>query len=385
VKHDTYDILQAAKADAPPMRHSVDDFVAGGRRLQGRRRAAWATGAAAAAVVAVAAAVVLPQVAAQPNGASVPAAASLPAAPLRPFVQPEAWVDSSLTGYTVGEFRVTDPVLVTPGYQQASIFKGDAHQKVELADGTVKTYPWGAALTVYRKGVYDPARFSSATPVTVNGRHGLFADDVPYVNVVEPKDPKRAAQLPDKEPSLAWQYADDSWAVISSQTDVSSQEMIKIASGLTSGAPKPAKLAFKASYLPAGYTLTSAGIAPEYAFGGPPQSFARFVKGQQPYTRLTEPVAGDRSTARSITFSLIPTWFSKYSAPKSGPATAPFCKERNLCYRATDDGKHQIQVTGSGDESDAELIRILKGLTFADFDDTSSWFDVTAAAPAIAK
>src|SRR5262245_54062840 len=84
MSQDLYELLQAAKADAPPMRRTVEDIIADGRRRQGRRRLAWASGASAVLAAVVAASVAVPQLAASPRQQGAAGLAPITAASVGP-------------------------------------------------------------------------------------------------------------------------------------------------------------------------------------------------------------------------------------------------------------------------------------------------------------
>ncbi len=84
-------------------------------------------------------------------------------------------------GYTAGELKVSEPMLVTPGYQEAWIRR--PYELVELEDDNgevIDSRPgYDALLTVYRPGVYDPERYLGQERITVRGRDGFWAENVP--------------------------------------------------------------------------------------------------------------------------------------------------------------------------------------------------------------
>jgi hypothetical protein len=389
--NDVRELFEAVQASAPPLRHTVDDVVAGGRRVRRRRRAVWATGAGtAAAVVAVAVAVAVPQIFTGGGGRTLtPAAPRLPAAattaPVEaaPVQYPQAPWDFTLTGYQVGPFAVSDAVHVTPGYQQAAVVKDGFSNQFEDSKHVVRTYTMAqAVITVYRPGAFKPDNFKAGTAVTVNGRPGLQGD-VGYLKSDKSDVEQRA---------LAWQYADGAWAVLSApaSTDAATpkaepvqgmtrQQMIDVASGLRSGPPKTATLPYTVGHLPSGYKLTAVGPRGEYPFGaGIGISWARYTKDVSSYTGLTEPVISIYQQSWGIRLSVGPAWDSNYP-PAAGDKAS--CPESGLCYRTLPGGTFKVQAEGGG-ESDAELKRVLDGLTFADPTKPETWPAVTTAVPA---
>ncbi|HZN70619.1 MAG TPA: hypothetical protein VFC00_02890, partial [Micromonosporaceae bacterium] len=169
--HDVREILQMAKAGAPPARYSVDDIVAAGRRRRrraiGQRLGGAGVVAAAMATVTVLATVNL----ALPgdDGMTVPV---LPAANSPSPTTPPASPPFTFTfgGYQVDEYRVLPPDEVTLVYQTAGV----------LRDGTAArgkpSSQYVATLTVYQPRMFDPEQFPAGTRLTVRGRDAFQAN-----------------------------------------------------------------------------------------------------------------------------------------------------------------------------------------------------------------
>jgi hypothetical protein len=140
------------------------------------------------------------------------------------------------------------------------------------------------------------------------------------------------------------------------------------------------RVGFGLGYVPKGFELAAAGEA-ESGLGVPldGQSFVRLLNGDFPYRGLTEPpidsfVVRDRQLP-TIQLTMYPSWWSDHSRPSA----RPFCAEAGLCYRSTDDGKFVVELNSGGAVTDAQAIRILEQLTFADPTDRATWFDATEA------
>ena len=401
MKLELSEMLKEAKADAPPPRYNVDDAVAAGRKLQVKRRAAWSGGAAAAAVVAVAAAVAVPQMVTRdsaPNPAAPPAAAA-PSKP-QPFVYPESPWEYGFKGYTVGKYKVSDPFLVTANFQQATIRIGDELE--EVYDGSAASSPKtpknpkgvpgkddlkvaysapgsSLLLTVYRPGAFDPKLFEGGAKVSVDGKSGLYKDNVPI----------DGEGGPDGQGGLAWQYEDDAWAAIytTRPNDVAKKDFVKIAEGLTGTKAYPATVVTKLSYLPAGYRLTSGGRSSDWPNGNP--SFQttnlRLVTGDgEAAGKVTTPVFDNEdSKVQDIRINVYRIDFSERRPPKGTDQDAAYCNSgnSNLCYRLLPGGKWQAEIEGSGAESASELKQVLDGVQFADVEKPSSWYPIESATP----
>ncbi|MCA2214635.1 hypothetical protein [Jidongwangia harbinensis] len=411
MQHDLYDLLQAAKSDAPPARYTVDDAVAAGRRRQGRRRVALTGAASFAVVAAVAGAVVLPQALAgrtpgRPDVAAATGATTKAAADV-PFTYPAGDFQFGFRGYTVGKYRVTDPVLVAPNFQQADIRVGNETETMYGSDsaadekatedkkngrpfksGERKASPddvtgpkFALKLTVYRPKAFSPERFRTfkAEPVTVAGRPGYFSTDMPI-----DRDPSGGEGL--KWPALAWQYADDAWAVIDNVTpdQHGKRDLMSIAAGLRGADAYPASIVFETTYLPEGYRLASGGRGADWPNGGGWAQITgtRYVHGAGSAAGTTTmPVLDpEDSTERDLRINVYDRkWATNSQPPKGQPEDAVWCNSGNaqLCYRLLPGGKYVAEVQGSGQESTADLRKVMAGLRFADVDDPAAWFPMT--------
>ncbi|MGI5246759.1 hypothetical protein [Dactylosporangium sp. CA-139066] len=370
------DLLQQARADAlaaaPPMRSDVDQVVKAGRSRAVRGRLLRA-GAGAGTAVAVAAALALPH-AFGGAPAQTPAAGAAPATAAA-LSYPQGTFAYGFRGYTAGVFTVSAPILVTPGYQEAYVRRGDEMETMYdgSAPGSVASSVPGysALLTVYRPGAFQATRFSGAQAVSVNGRPGLYSPSVHY-------------QPGDTSPStgaLAWQYADNAWATVASVTPdgYSKAEFVQIAAGLTAAPATTPKTPVKLTWTPPGYGLTSVGATDDYPNGGPYMvSSQRLIKTRPAYTGLTATV--DASAAGSPTFrvGVFPVAYANSS--KAHPGTASYCNSGNadLCYRMTPDGKYQIELHSSGGLSQADLRHVLDSAQVADPANPQSWFPISA-------
>jgi hypothetical protein len=386
---------EAAGAGDPPMRHSTDDFVAGGRRRQTRRRLTWAT-SAATAVLGVAAATVVPQMIAGEKDAPVSDQAVM--------LYPVTAFGYTLTGYTVGDIEISDPVNVTPGYQQSRIRRSGETSRYERGDGTFEQVPVSrSVLTVYRAGVFNPVRFQDGEQVPVGTATGLYSAG---------------------EAALAWPYDPGAWAVIRSALGhLGRADMIRVAEAMRTGRSRPAALPWRMTYLPAGYHLSSMGTAADDELVGNhlQQGDARFTREPEEYSDLTQPLIGDGLA--NLRVQVYPRWvgesrmaghdwLSGPSGEPSGtpsywptfepsmwpshpgsadpsyaltPGVDPFCVPgRSICFRGTADGAYVIEATATA-ESGAELKQVLRGMRLDDPGDETTWSDLGDALPATGR
>jgi hypothetical protein len=379
------DLLQQARSDAlseaPPMSRGVEDFVTEGRRRRSRHRLLQGGGAAALTAAAVFAAVALPHAFGPDAPSGAPAAVGATgASAARAEGYPQAPWTYGFGGYKVGEFTVTAPEHITPGYQEMYVRRGDEVSNL-YGDGNkvVASSPlYSANITVYRTAVFQPSRFAQAEHLTVNGRPGLFVASLKYT---EDSD-----LLPGV--ALAWQYADNSWAVASSVVsgEYNKEELLKLASGFAPAATAAATVAIKTSYVPAGYRLTSAGRTDDFPSGASYMaSSLRLIKTQPSYSALTEPVDASTGHGPTLRIALYPVEFTDTTHQKPGGSSSCNAGNANLCYRMSADGKYLAEVYADGGSiAQSELTRTLDGLQFADPKQPSTWFPVTEAVPASA-
>ncbi|GAA2567012.1 hypothetical protein GCM10010435_45720 [Winogradskya consettensis] len=380
MKHELSDMLQDAKSDAPAPRYTVEDALAAGQKRQRQRRALWAVSGSAAVVLAVAGVAAIPQLLpsnekGSPAPAAAPVTAGKPAAP-KAFAYPADAFTGNIESYKVGKLTVSDTVLVTPGYQVASVLgAGEGTKTIDLKGKSHSSPNQLGSLVTYAKDAFDPKVAEKGTAQSVGSHSGYFV-----AGEKEGTDPKKGASY--SETTLSWEYADDSWAVISvsGAAKVTAADLAKLGAGLNAGPTEPTKVNFKLGYVPEGYTLSAAGrtddglTAPMVG-----KSYVRLLKGDFPYKNLTDTVidpyaVGDQQLP-VLSFTVYPAWEQKYEAP----GKTPYCPQDSICYRYTDDGKYFIEASGGGFVSDDELRKVLNNVTFANVEDSATWFDATSA------
>ncbi|BCJ60239.1 hypothetical protein [Micromonospora endophytica] len=380
-----HEVVDAVTADEPPLARSADDIIAAGRRAERRRRAGFASaGAAGLVVVAVAGAFALTSVT-----SSTSAPLALPdqsAGIVAGAGQPEVtWSDAApfnftFRGFTAGRFRVEDPIVASTAYQIARVYQTD-RVTTELPKNVRKDLPAGkgkrvsgahfAHLTLYRPGAFDPAGITDGTPLTVAGRQAISS----------------AATNPPNQ-QLAWEYADNAWAVVTAfsyDADPSVEDLSALVTALKPSPAVPAKLPFRVGELPAGYTPVEIGTnaipglngiaAPGDSYGG-----ATYANPAPATTGLTKPYGGDDGEAIPSSFSIFVTPSAKSNqTPKPGKtecfpqSSTPFCN----VYSA--DGVVQVQVVGTGQFSSTELTRIAKSVEVVDVTDEAAWIPAAEA------
>ncbi|MGK5738568.1 hypothetical protein [Micromonospora sp. URMC 103] len=389
-----HDLVETATSDAPSPRYTVDDIVAAGRRVQRRRRTGWSVASAAVAVTGVVAAISvgLPTAAERPT-VEEQAAAMTSAVPVAsPSRLAAGWEfpDDPFTyvfeGFDAGRLHVGNPIVVSRAYQIAPLRidglvtndravdpaaiaakKGGSAKKTESrGDDPGQLY---AYLTVYRPGAFAAAKFTG-TRVTVAGHQAI-----------EQEGPRYGANL---RRAFAWEYAPGAWAVaetFAEPTDVSAADLHGLVDGLRPSVPLPARVPFTVGYLPAGYHAaelgqhTFSGLNGIASAGDGNYGGAIFASPALPSTGLVEPYGGAEGAdpAGSFTIFVLPNDKSN-QALKDGakPPAEPRCGN-GFCNAWTADGKTTIQVASGGRLSEAEMTRILKGITLADVTDDSTW------------
>ena len=376
--HELSDMLKDAKSDAPPPRYSVQDALTAGRRRQKQRRALWAGTGSVAVVLAVAGAVAVPQLLPQSNSTATTVGTG--ATPTKneqqakaPFAYPSTAFSGTFAKYTVGDLTVDGTVLVTPGYQVASISAPGQGQAYEGKNGERYYAPnvIGHVVT-YAKGVFHPAKAQQDPKAGVGWFHAGEKKEA-----IKPGVP-----APYAESTYTWKYADDAWAqvIVQGRLKYPATKLASVAKGLTGGAEAPVKVGFKLGYVPSGFALGSAGTTSDYleaTFDG--TSYLRLIKGDYPYANLTGTV-GDPYIVQDqqlpiLSLQLYPAREQKYTPP----GNAAYCPEEGLCYRYTADKKFFVELNGGGFIGNSEMLKMLKNVEFADPTDESTWFAATEA------
>jgi hypothetical protein len=346
------DLLEAAAADAPPARYDVEDAIAAGRRLRRRRNTGWAI----AAVVAVATAIGVPQIVTRGSERPIPPVVTTTTTPA---AQPRSF-DYPFPGYTAGRFRIEEPATLTLGGTQTVI-------RPVADSGSVSGY-----LTVYRPGVdptwaFDGSKITDSAPV--NGRQAIFLD------------PK----LPDgpNTAGLAWQYADDAWAIVWSWFGrLKRADLTQVAKRLPTGPKRAARVSFRSTYVPNGYRLVQVD-GPDSGGAVSGMLFGPAASGTRQYSeRAMTAVLEDSGGALLIRLTRLPA-----SERSRWPATTPVCpKAEWYCYRSLDDGRYLLQViSGKSGVGKTELLKTLQAITIADPGTPAAWTDATRAVPASAQ
>ncbi len=376
-----YEAMGQATIDRPPPTHTVDDIVKAGRSLRRRRRRLKVAMCTAAAVVAVAATatVVLPTTAST-HAPAAPASASAQSWPdLDPF-------EISFKGYDLGELHVSDPMLVTPGYQQSAVYLDGVTQR---ADDAVYPSPV-ATLTVFRPGVFNPEKYQRGEKIQSGGRTGLAISNTVTVEgqrppVIGPSGkPMTQTRAPRNEqrPAVAWQYTDNAWATLVARSSLpetqSAQSLFALAGGLRPTAPSTPKVPFQMRYIPPGFHLVAVGAESPYSSYKDSISALYFAKGNVSFTNLTDPYNPDELAKTFFRVSVYPTPKSAQADPANAnhPNSARPCDGGTFCDKPIN-AKYYAEVSDLGNAD--ELAKIINALTFDDIADPSTWHDPTTS------
>ena len=378
--------VDTVTADEPPLAHSADDIIKAGRRTERRRRTGLASvGAAGLVAVAVAGAFALPSLGAKQTDGPGPTAAATARVPA---------FDFTYQGYDAGKFHVQDPIVVSTAYQMSAIYMDGRFTNDQSVSGDVSASTLArnrsrprlnAFLTVYRPGAFDPAGIKNAQPTTVAGRRAITAQLPAELDPEQPPAPGNKL--------LAWEYAADAWAAVTSQSNSAAQpsfaELETLVPGLRPGDGRPATLPFTVGQVPAGYQPVQVGSHAAIGLGG--INVARdgnygaveYAVQAPPTTGLTKPWEQGEKTPRrgdpprhvDLRISVIPSGTANVSAE----AGQTKCFRWHNCNVWSADGKVLVEVI-STELTDAEMTRIARSVKVADVANDRSW---TPAAQAV--
>lgn len=339
-----FELLEEAKADAPPLRYDVDDVVAAGRRLRRRRTAGWAI----AAVVAVAAAIGVPQIVTRGSARHIQ-----PAPPVVTSPAPGSTVTFSYTfrGYDAGGYRVSDPRDVD--------IQGVSAQ-VRRIGATEETFD-GATLEAYLPGLDPLARYPKATITEtdpIKGRRAFFfrANEMPGVGDDE---------------WFGWEYADDAVAFLRPDPYGMPREALRlVAENFVLTPARPVKLPYKVGHVPSGYRVISVSGSSVY-----------MIPTAKAIDRMRQPDHGPGKHKEGE-----PVWNFGINLGNPSVATVERKAKQGCdiegCYYTVDGTDLQMSVGGSVPK--AEVEKTLASITVADPADPATWHLVNDALPASA-
>lgn len=341
---------------------------------------------ATAAVVLISPQTVGPAV--DPNGNPGLSGASQAPARRADFV-PAGAFETNYAGYTSGRYVVSDPDLVTAGYQQSSIDLGrgapppaspstalpfvsdDPSPGRSSSPGAdAKFAPQEGRLVVYGTGAFDPREFSKGEKLQIGGRTALLRHaGGPSIPSASPTGKDGCCGDP-AVPTIAWQYLPDSWAAIywsSFETTPTRDELIALAGDLPAGEVRAFPVGIRMAEMPKGYRLIAVSTRRS------PYDETNLSVVRLALKPLAGPFAApvELDDYPSIVLSLgvadqmTSTTISKASCvPGNGS-----------CAALVDDGQFYLQVDSIGQRtlSSAELSQILKLMSAEEPADRTTW------------
>lgn len=351
-------LLTEARGDLPPTGLDIDEITRRGRRTVRRRRWA-AVGATAAVALAVASAVPLVRDVTRPA----------PAATGPATVSPAPALTFTFGGYAVGDYRVADPVQVTPGYEVAPVWRDHA-AVVDAPGGTSLVV---GSVTVYRAGAFDPAEFRAGTAVVVNGRPGwqrTFAGSA------------KAGAATVSKPALAWEYAADAWVVVRSAGagtfGLAAGQVRTLADRFAENRRAVATLPYRMGYVPAGYRLVAAGSSdladvPDTALGRVSQAY--LVRGGMSFQRLSDPIELGYDGVRAGLSIAVSRKEIGGAHPRPVVTTCKQSGAGAYCDLSVPHSDYYVEVADLSKRlSVAEVKAVTDGLTFADPAEPGGWY-----------
>lgn len=253
------------------------------------------------------------------------------AAPNRPLRLP--WSLGPVPGYLAAEYRIED------GRQSAAIAKeSDLHR-------------YTAALVVFDSGRYDGSRIrAGGVPVQVNGRPGYYA----------------SAQLArTSRPTLAWEYADNAWALVQGDwptTAATRTEELRLARAVRFAQPNVFRVGFRLRAVPTGLHVDYANLS--VVGGGPTLD-----------VELAERLGGDAA----VDLSLTPGELSGSAPPTTTIGGNPARVDTRSITIARDGYLLSLSLTAhAGHATTATLHRLAGNVVWApDLGNLGAWFDGT--------
>jgi hypothetical protein len=261
-----------------------------------------------------------------------------------------------------------DPV--PPGYTIASRNLTATASRVVFdaarTDGTAGGTADVVEVVVYLAGAFDATSVRTGTAVSVDGVDGWYGPASGHVVNGSGVDGDAIA------PSVAWEYAPGSWAVVTGTAAQFQSQAVELAiAGTvhpTSG--EPVRLPFRLDHAPSGLSATHVGtridsppVSASVGFGSPTAVTvdAMYVPGQPVDTALAD---GERRTIAGHPAAMM-----------------------TLSGAGSNDGHRLVivwndwivDVSGVGSVTTEELITTAEGLTLADKDDPATWFPATDA------
>lgn len=243
---------------------------------------------------------------------------------------------------------------------------------------------------VYSAGVFDPAVMTRARPVDVNGSQGLLAN-VAHPN---PRAESVTGSSSWRVPTLAWQYAKDSWAVATWRNDIDAHArdlVTALARATRIGGSHPALVPFAVGYLP---NTVDRRIQLQHGGVGATNG-ADF--GTAASTMGTHSAVPDHSL--SITVDPLPEIFSPRDCCGDGVFksdvwlsvaghAARYSPKMSTLYVSCGAqctvviGQRSVMGHLPASVAKAELIKVAEAITLAkSVTDTSTWFDAATALP----
>jgi hypothetical protein len=242
-------------------------------------------------------------------------------------------------------------------------------------------------VSVFKAGAFDPARARHGTPVTVDGHRGYYST-LPTIGswhgpvsldcaATDPGTQRKVLTgCPIDRPSLAWEYAPDSWAVVQafwSQHPQADTQLI--ADQVRIGEQQPLRLPFRLGYVPAGLVAGGAeGVSVGLSDGTPAKSPDCTTASCGSAISVGVYTPGDPDALRMSGVQRIKVdGHDAVLYPNASELDVGF-GDRTLLIRV--DANHR------GRYSDQDLIKIAQNVTMsASMDDQGTWFDATAVMP----
>lgn len=261
---------------------------------------------------------------------------------------------ASISGY-----RVDGTSIVTANLQSANL------------RGTSGVYK-AVEVSVYSAGGFDPTEAQSGEPISVAGRSGFYHPAIP-----DPDTSDVPAQQT-RKPAAVVQYAPGAWYVVQSDADPAAarSDVLRIAEAVRFGVRRPLRFPIRLGYVPSALTVCGALDGLDLR------------SGWNAWISLCDDTPGGGSGLLADAVTVFMNRERSNVPPANGTRINGLPTRIDSLGGTVDCGGFVLSIQAAENHraryGPAEIQKIIEQLTVKSFDDKSSWFAGTYAAPTAA-